>query len=58
MREKFKAAGIHFLLGLVLLSAVFCLIYFVWYPAPFYQLSGGQDLMELIFGVDLILGLC
>ena len=56
MREKFKAAGIHFLLGLVLLSAVFCLIYFVWYPAPFYQLSGGQELMELIFGVDLILG--
>ncbi|MEJ5150552.1 TfpX/TfpZ family type IV pilin accessory protein [Comamonas sp. MYb396] len=56
MREKFKAAGIHFLVGLVLLSAVFCLIYFVWYPAPFYRLSGGQDLMELIFGVDLILG--
>ena len=56
MREKFKAAGIHFLVGLVLLTAVFCLIYFVWYPAPFYQLSGGQDLMELIFGVDLILG--
>ena len=45
MREKLKAAGIHLLAGLVLISLVFCLIYFVWYPAPFYQLSGGKDLL-------------
>lgn len=56
MKEKFKAAGLHFLLSLVLISFVFCLIYFIWYPAPFYQLSGGRDLIELIFGVDLVLG--
>ncbi len=35
MREKLRAAGIHFLLSLVLISLVFCLIYFVWYPKPF-----------------------
>ena len=56
MREKLKAAGIHLLAGLVLISLVFCLIYFVWYPAPFYQLSGGKDLLELIFIVDVVLG--
>ena len=56
MREKLKAAGLHFLLSLVLISLVFCLIYFVWYPAPFYELSGGRALIELIFGVDLVLG--
>lgn len=56
MREKLRAAGIHLLVGLVLISLVFCLVYFVWYPAPFYAYSGGKNLMELIFGVDLILG--
>lgn len=56
MREKLKAAGIHFLISLVLISLVFCLIYFVWYPKPFYELSGGRGLVEIIFVVDLVLG--
>lgn len=56
MKEKIKAAGLHFLLSLVLISFVFCLIYFVWYPKPFYELSGGRSLIELIFAVDLVLG--
>ena len=29
MREKLRAAGIHLLVGLVLISLVFCLVYFV-----------------------------
>jgi hypothetical protein len=56
MREKLRAAGIHFLISLVLISLVFCLIYFVWYPKPFYDLSGGRGLVEIIFVVDLVLG--
>ena len=56
MKEKIKAAGLHFLLSLVLISLVFCLIYFVWFPRPFYELSGGRSLIELIFAVDLVLG--
>lgn len=56
MREKLKAAGVHFLISLVLISLVFCLIYFIWFPKPFYVLSGGRGLVEIIFLVDLVLG--
>ena len=56
MREKMKAAGIHLLMSVLIISFVFCLIYFVWYPAPFYEESGGRRLIEIIFGVDLVLG--
>ena len=56
MRDKLKAASTHFLLSLVLISLVFCLIYFVWYPKPFYELSGGRGLVEIIFVVDVVLG--
>jgi hypothetical protein len=32
------------------------LIYFVWYPPPYFQIAGGNELMLLIMGVDVVVG--
>jgi hypothetical protein len=55
-REKFVAFGIHFLATLVLAAIAAALIFFVWYPAPFTQMLGGQKLFLLVVGIDLALG--
>lgn len=54
--SRWKAAVIH--LGLsaaVALGAVF-LLYFFWYPQPFFEASGGKFLLTLLVAVDVVLG--
>lgn len=51
-----KAAGIHLGLSALigLLAAV--LVFGLWYPWPYREISGGQALFVLIVSVDLVLG--
>lgn len=56
LRPRLRAALVH--LGLSLLVALACaaLIFGLWYPTPFRQISGGDDLFMLIVTVDVIIG--
>jgi len=54
--NRFQASGIHLGISLVIATLVGCLIYFVWYPHPYFQVAGGSNLMLLIMGVDIVLG--
>jgi hypothetical protein len=54
--NRFQAAGIHLGLSLIVATLVGCLIYFLWYPPPYFQVSGGNTLMLLIMGVDIVIG--
>jgi hypothetical protein len=51
-----KAALVHLLcsLGIALLAGM--LVFLVWYPYPFRELSGGRELFLLIMGVDVVCG--
>lgn len=51
-----KAAGVHFLCSLAVLSAAAFVLFFEWFPYPYWSLAGGQRLIEIIFMVDLVLG--
>lgn len=53
---KLKAATVHSLA--TLLVAVICagLVFWLWYPDPFYSMLGGLELFFLVAVVDLVLG--
>lgn len=55
-RDRLKASGIH--LGLSLLVALLAavLVFGIWYPYPYRELSGGRELFLLVITVDVILG--
>jgi hypothetical protein len=56
LRVAIRAAGIHFLfsLGVALLAAL--LVFGLWYPFPYRDLSGGRELFLLVTSVDVVCG--
>lgn len=54
--SKFKATSIHLGISLVLFLTLANIIYFMWYPQPYFSSSGGWQGMRLIAAVDLVLG--
>ncbi len=55
-QARFKACVVHLLISI--LVSVLCagLVFLLWYPPPYYILSGGLGLFGLVIAVDLILG--
>jgi hypothetical protein len=56
LRHRVRASAVHFCLSLVIATAVFCIIYFVWFPGVLFEGAGGSTLLQLIFFVDVTLG--
>ena len=54
--SRWKAASLHLLISVFIAIAVGSLIYFVWYPSPYFQVSKGSNLMLLLMGVDVAIG--
>ena len=54
--SKLKAAGIHLALSAVVLSAIFAVIFLLWYPEPYFRIGGASDIIWVLIGVDLVLG--
>jgi hypothetical protein len=56
LQIRLRAALIHLAatVSIALISAI--LVFIVWYPSPFEQLSGGADLFKLIVACDVVLG--
>jgi hypothetical protein len=54
--NRWQAGGGHLLLSALVGTAVFLAMILVWYPPPYFQASGGNDLVLLILGVDVTLG--
>ncbi len=55
-REKFVAAGIHFGLSIAVAALTALLVFGLWYPYPYREISGGRELFLLVVTVDVILG--
>lgn len=54
--SKFKAASIHFLLSLVIISLIIGLIVYFWFPHSIMQVSNFKEISLLIIGIDMVLG--
>ena len=54
--SRWKAAGLHLLISVVVGALTFALIYLVWYPPPYFEVAGGSKLMLVIMGVDITIG--
>lgn len=56
LKRRARAAGIHLLVSLVVAGLAAMLVFGLWYPGAYRNLSGGRELFLLITTVDVILG--
>ena len=54
--NRWQAGGGHLAISAVIGLAVLAAMILVWYPPPYFQASGGNDLVLLMVGVDVTLG--
>ena len=56
IRQAAIASGIHLFASLFLVILASVLVFVVWYPSPYRDLSGGRELFLLVIGVDIVCG--
>lgn len=54
--NRWKAAGIHLSISVVLALLMLALLYFLWFPAPYFAAAGANRLILLLMGVDVCIG--
>lgn len=54
--SRWKAGAIHFLISLTAFLLLLSIILFLWYPGILFSVGGGWAGLQIVFGVDLILG--
>ena len=55
-RRRLQFGAIHLLISLVLAGLAFILVFFVWYPEPYWIIAGGLGLFWLLVVVDAVVG--
>lgn len=53
---RWKAAGIHLSISVLIGLIAFSLLYFVYYPQPYFAAAGADKLVLILLGVDVVLG--
>lgn len=56
IRNRFAAAGLHFVFSLGVFSVLVGILLLFWYPKPYFSASGGWQGLRLVAAVDLVLG--
>jgi len=54
--SRWQASGTHLLISLTIAAAVVTLMLSLWYPQPLFEAAGGNDLLFILVGVDVVLG--
>jgi len=54
--NRWKAASIHLTISLVLATAIGALLYFLWFPSPYFVAAGASTLIMVLMGVDIGIG--
>lgn len=54
--NRWKAATIHLSISIVIAMLVGALLYFVWFPSPYFTAAGTSKLILLLMGVDVCIG--
>lgn len=55
-KGRLRASGIHLGISLALAVLAALLVFLVWYPYPYREISGGRELFLLVVSVDVIMG--
>lgn len=55
-KDRLGASGIHLAISLTLAVLAAWLVFVVWYPFPYREISGGRELFLLLVTVDVIMG--
>jgi len=55
-KDRFKASGIHLCISVILAALAGALVFGLWYPYPYREISGGRELFLLLVSVDVVLG--
>lgn len=55
-KSRLRAAGIHLALSAVVATIAALLVFALWYPYPYREISGGRELFQLVVAVDVVLG--
>jgi hypothetical protein len=56
LKSRFLAAGIHLGVSLAVAFVAAALVFEVWYPYPYREISGGRELFLLLVAVDVVMG--
>lgn len=54
--DRWKAFGIHLSISALIAATVVVLVAWLWYPQPYFAAMGGQTLLRLVIGVDVVVG--
>lgn len=55
-KGRLRAAGIHLCISLAVAVLAALLVFGLWYPYPYREISGGRELFLIVVSVDVILG--
>ena len=54
--SRWQASAIHLAISSVIFLILLAIILYVWYPGLLFQIDGGWDGLQIVIGVDLVLG--
>jgi hypothetical protein len=54
--NRWKAASIHLTISFALAATIGALLYFLWFPAPYFVAAGASKLILVFMGVDIGIG--
>ncbi len=55
-KQRSRAAGIHLAASVIVALLAAALVFFIWYPYPYREASGGRELFLLVVVVDVVVG--
>jgi hypothetical protein len=54
--NRWGASGVHLLISLAIAASALAFMLLLWYPPPLFKAAGGNDLLFILVGVDVIVG--
>src|SRR3954469_11985992 len=54
--SRWQASGLHLLISIAIAVGVVTLMLALWYPGPLFEAAGGNDLLIILIGVDVVVG--
>jgi hypothetical protein len=55
-KSRLRASGIHLCISLAIAFLAALMVFMVWYPYPYREVSGGRELFFILVSVDVVLG--